>query len=206
MRAHWLNGRSSGPTLPSTRRDLLRLGAVGAGAAGLVGASATAGLIGSGAPTASAVPSSLGFTLLGPTRVYDSLVDGRPLGPEPVGEFGAFGLGLGLGNGGVPVTAVAVLMNVTVVNTTGAGYLAFVPGSAGDYQPGTFSHINWFGPGQIRANSVTVAVGGLGVRPGVAGTTHRPSGSGDDAGPYVTVHFEGTGVTDLVLDVPGYYQ
>ena len=55
-----------------------------------------------------------------------------------------------VGIGGVPSSATAVVANVTVVNTTGAGYLTVW--AAGSSQP-TTSNINW-SKGQVVPNMV----------------------------------------------------
>jgi hypothetical protein len=64
----------------------------------------------------------------------------------------------------------AVLVNVTLTETTGSGYVAVFP--AGTLWPGT-STVNWWGPGQSVANAITVMHGNnkLTLRAGV-GTTH----------------------------------
>ena len=55
-----------------------------------------------------------------------------------------------------PTTATSVVMNLTVTDTEGAGWLSAYP--AGFDWPGT-SSLNWSGPGQTVANSVTVGIG-----------------------------------------------
>ncbi len=55
----------------------------------------------------------------------------------------------------LPAGAAAALLNVTVTDTVGSGFLIVYP--AGTTRPGT-SNINWFGSGQTIANNATVAV------------------------------------------------
>jgi hypothetical protein len=180
MRPRWLYGREVPRSLAS-RREFLRLGALGAGAAaGLAGATATGGLLGASAAGATTL-TGLSFALQSPVRAYDSR-DGN--GPLATGGSRT----VGLGSAGVPTTAKAVLLNLTIVNTRGGGYLALV--SAAVAYPGGFSHINWYGPGQVVANNVTVGVPGQ-------------SGAGPQA---ITVYCEGGGATDFLIDVQGYYQ
>ena len=97
-----------------------------------------------------------GFTALSPARILDS----RPAGPQ----VGPYGVPWGpnqsrevtvAGVGGVPAGADAVVLNVTVTGTTGAGYLTIWP--AGQAQP-VASSLNW-APGQTIPNAVTVKVG-----------------------------------------------
>jgi len=57
---------------------------------------------------------------------------------------------------GVPSSAVGVVVNVTVHNTVGGGYLTIYP--AGASLPGT-SSINWSASGQSIANGITIGLG-----------------------------------------------
>ena len=87
----------------------------------------------------------------------------------------------------VPAGATAVLLNVTAVSPTGAGYLSIRPGDATGV-PAT-AGLN-FAPGDIVANSITVAVPTTGANAGKIGL------------------YYGTPVTgatmDVVVDVVGY--
>ncbi len=94
-----------------------------------------------------------GFTSVTPARVLDS----RP-GPGNVGGFSTpWGAGLSRdlvvgGVGGVPADADAVVLNVTVTNTTAGSYLAIWPQGAA--RP-TVSSLNWV-TGETIPNAVTV--------------------------------------------------
>jgi hypothetical protein len=127
-----------------------------------------------------------------PLRVYDSREGAGPAstaqGPIVPGQERVIDLTLGyLGQDATPVDAVpasatAAAFNITVVDTTGAGFLAVF--SADQQYSGT-SNINWSGPDQIVANyavSATSLAGSIRVRAG------------------------GTGVTNLLVDVSGYYR
>src|ERR1700693_3656068 len=85
-----------------------------------------------------------------PSRIYDSRNAGGALGPATVRNIPVLSLG------GVPATGVgAVVINVTVANTTGSSYLTVYP--AGFLRP-TASNLNWT-PGRTVANLVEVAIG-----------------------------------------------
>jgi hypothetical protein len=127
-----------------------------------------------------------------PLRVYDSRTG---TGPAASGEGPMVGnqertLDLTVGYIGastdlidaVPLSATAAAMNVTVVNTVGAGFLAVY--AAGLEYPGT-STINWSGPDQIVANFAIAATSLAGA---------------------ITVHAGGSGATNVVVDVTGYYR
>ena len=80
------------------------------------------------------------------------------------------------------VGAKSALVNLTITNTEGSGFLGLFP--SGTSWPGT-SSINWSGPNQIVANSVTVAV--------------SPEGS-------IDISCGGGGRTHVVVDLLGYYR
>ncbi|MCU1392875.1 MAG: N-acetylmuramoyl-L-alanine amidase [Ilumatobacteraceae bacterium] len=95
------------------------------------------------------IPAGIGYTAVTPTRVLDTRDTVRP------------------GNGattsvpvtsvpGAPAGATAVIMNVTDVNTSGAGYLTVWP--SGATQP-TTSNLNVDHAGQTRPNLVIVPIG-----------------------------------------------
>jgi hypothetical protein len=121
-----------------------------------------------------------GFTALAPQRILDS----RPatkVGPFATPWTAGVSRDVVVGGvAGVPVGADAVVLNVTVADTTGPSYLTIWP--AGEARP-TVSSLNW-SPGVTIANAVTVKVG---------------------AGGKVSV-FNGYGAADVVIDVAGYYQ
>ncbi|MCU1388439.1 MAG: hypothetical protein JWL72_1777, partial [Ilumatobacteraceae bacterium] len=81
----------------------------------------------------------------------------------------------------VPVGAVAIVGNLTVTNTVGAGFLAVVPGDA---TKAAGSSINWFGSDQNLANGFTVKIA---------------------ADRTVKVFCGGGNATDFIIDVSGYY-
>lgn len=81
----------------------------------------------------------------------------------------------------VPTGATAVVLNVTVANTTSAGYLTVVPDDGTD--PTASSTVNWSAAGTLLSNSATVALPADGA---VRVYNHQ-------------------GNTDAVLDVVGYY-
>ena len=80
------------------------------------------------------------------------------------------------------VGAKSALVNLTITNTEGSGFLGLFP--SGTPWPGT-STINWSGPNQIVANSATVAV--------------SPAGS-------IDIFCGGGGRTHVVVDLLGYYS
>ena len=110
------------------------------------------------------------FTPSAPTRICDT----RALSSSDVasgvsGQCANSGTALGPASGpiaiqvagiaGIPLTATAVVANVTVVSTTGAGYLT--AWAAGSTQP-TTSNINWAG-GETVPNMVTVTLSSSGA-------------------------------------------
>lgn len=127
-----------------------------------------------------------------PLRIYDSRRGQGPAstgaGPIAPGEERTIDLTVGYQGGSttpvdaVPLAATAAALNITVVDTVGSGFLAVF--SADQAYSGT-SNINWSGPDQIVANyavSATSLAGAVKVRAG------------------------GTGPTDLIIDVSGYYR
>jgi hypothetical protein len=61
------------------------------------------------------------------------------------------------GTGGIPETATAVVLNVTIDQAVGAGFVQVFP--TGNGTPGASSNLNVPGPGSTRPNLVTVPVG-----------------------------------------------
>lgn len=99
-----------------------------------------------------------GFVPLAPTRIQDS----RPNGPK-VGHWSTpWGPGVtrlvNVAAGGVPDDADAVVLNVTVTNTTAPSFLSVWP--SGLPKP-LVSSLNWV-PGQTVPNAVTTKLGILG--------------------------------------------
>lgn len=127
-----------------------------------------------------------------PLRVYDSRAGQGPAssaqGPMAPGEERTVDLTGGWSGqavdavDAVPAAATAAALNVTVVDTTGAGFLAVF--SADQSWSGT-SNVNWSGAGQIVANFVVAATSLAGA---------------------VRVRAGGTGGADVVIDVSGYYR
>lgn len=109
-----------------------------------------------------------------PFRTYDSREDAD--GPIEPGETYTVDLGE------VPDGTLAVVINLTVVNTEANGYLVVY--GQGRVKPGV-STINWFDDGQILANQVITTTGE----------------SDND----LLVHNGGSGSTDFIVDVYGYF-
>jgi hypothetical protein len=129
-----------------------------------------------GTATARAIiqPPSSAFTPTTPQRLLDTRVTGARLGPG-----GTQNLTVAGGATGAPAGATAVVLNVTVTNTTAASFLTTYP--AGTAQP-LASNLNWVG-GQTVPNLVTVPVGSAGQ----------------------VAFFNGFGSADLVVDLEGYF-
>jgi hypothetical protein len=116
----------------------------------------------------------------GPTRLLDTRV-GTGAPKAKIAANGYLSLQID-GAGGIPATGVtAVILNVTVTNTAGTGYVTAYP--AGGTLP-TASTVN-FVAGQTVPNLAVVPVGADGK---------------------VEFHNSSTGVTDLVADVFGYFS
>ncbi len=121
-----------------------------------------------------------GYNSLSPSRILDS----RPAGPQ-VGPYGTpWGAGQTrdvtvAGVAGVPADAEAVVLNVTVTDTTASSYLSLWP--AGESRP-LVSSLNWT-PGQTTPNAVTVK----------AGTSGKVS------------IYNLTGSVDVIADIVGYF-
>lgn len=93
-----------------------------------------------------------------PIRGYDS----RPGQPGPglktkmaAGETRTVGLSGALAG---RTSDVAVLANVTVTSTTGAGFLSMYSGASPDLEPPSFSSVNWTATGQTVGNNVQSAM------------------------------------------------
>ena len=130
------------------------------------------------------------FTPVEPTRVYDSrvpnplpgLLGGGQQRRLSVREGRDLTTGTVTEGGLVPVEATAVSYNVTITRTVGNGFLTVAPGDAAVAKAST---INWTESGQTIANAGIVQIDGDGA---------------------VTVFVgEGSGVTDFIIDVTGYY-
>jgi hypothetical protein len=141
-----------------------------------VGSPQTASLSGNGVP-----PPGGKYNPVTPTRILDTRY-----GPYPVGQSSAAPVGPGgtisvhVADGAtVPTNATAVVLNVTVTNTTSNGYLTVYP--TGGSQPPLASNLNW-AAGQTVPNLVEVQVGN---------------------GGQVTA-FNGFGNTDVIFDLEGW--
>jgi hypothetical protein len=114
------------------------------------------------------------YVPVAPVRIYDTRTGG-------IGSLGSGGAGardVQVTGSVVPANAVAVVLNVTVTNTTSAGYLTVFP--AGIPRP-TASSLNWTA-GQTVPNLVEVPIGAAGQ----------------------VSFFNAYGITDLILDLQGY--
>lgn len=140
-------------------------------------------------PTPPAPPPPQGlFTPIDPSRVYDS----RAAAPSPgrltsgdartisVADSRNLDSGAVLTADIVPSGARAVSCNLSVVATTGSGFLAVNPGGDSTVRAAA---VNWFGPGQILNNGIIVKL---------------------DAARRLTVVAGGGGSADFVVDVTGY--
>jgi hypothetical protein len=115
------------------------------------------------------------FTGITPARILDSRTTGGRFASNETRDLTI------LGAGGVPPTNVsAVVLNVTVTETTANGYLTVFP--SGTSKP-VASNLNW-APGVTIPNLVTVKVGGNGK---------------------ISIYEAGAGTAQVVVDVAGYY-
>jgi hypothetical protein len=99
------------------------------------------------------------FGYFGPsgTLTYSKFGPKRLLVSGQVAAGGTVNLTVAGGSTGVPAGAKAVVLNVTVFNTTGNGVLTVYPAAAGSTHPPT-SNVNWL-KGQAMPNLVIVPVG-----------------------------------------------
>ena len=122
-----------------------------------------------------------GFYSITPCRLADTRVTGQ--GPALVhGVSRSFGA---IGSCGIPATAKSLVLNVTVTQPTGTGYVVLY--AANTPVPGT-STVS-FSTGQTRANNATVAIGS--------------DGTGDFR---VRPNLTGSGTVHVILDVVGYFE
>jgi hypothetical protein len=122
--------------------------------------------------------SDVGFYTIAPCRLVDTRAAGQGAPALVVGVDRVFALG---SKCGLPSTATAVSFNITVTGTTGAGNLRLW--KAGTTMP-TVSAINW-SAGQTRANNAIIPLSAVGQ---------------------VAVRAQGSGVTDVILDVNGFFE
>ena len=122
-----------------------------------------------------AVTAAGGFNSLTPSRILDTRDAGGGLASGETRDLAI------LGYWGVPVSNVsAVVLNVTVTDTTSTGYLTVFPSATGR---STASNLNWT-PGLTIPNLVTVKVGSNGK---------------------VSLFQSGPGTAQVVVDVAGYF-
>jgi hypothetical protein len=116
-----------------------------------------------------------GFSAVTPARILDTRSGSGKLVANEARDLQITGAG------GVPASNVsAVVLNVTVTETTSTGYLTVYP--SGTARP-TASNLNWV-PGATIPNLVTVKVGGNGK---------------------VSMYQSGPGTAQVIVDVAGYY-
>jgi hypothetical protein len=133
-----------------------------------------------GARVAWAPPAATG-ALFSPSTPQPRALDTRLASPLP-GKFSSGDTKVLSLSDHIPAGAVAALVNLTITETEGAGFLGVFP--AGTEWPGT-SSINWSATGQNLANSVTV------VTP---------------ADRSIAITAGGGGRTHVVVDVAGYFH
>jgi hypothetical protein len=114
------------------------------------------------------------YNAVTPVRLLDTRIGGGPLGPGAVRSLTVAGV-----TPGAPAGATAVVLNVTVTDTTAPSYLTVYP--AGSSRP-VASNLNWVA-GETIPNLVTVQVG---------------------TGSAISI-FNGAGSTDVVVDLEGYF-
>ena len=118
------------------------------------------------------------YTPYGPTRLLDTRNGtGAPVAKVRPGESAKVQVG---GNGGIPADVTAVVLNVTVTDTTAAGYITAY--DDGDIRPDT-SNLNYTAHSTV-ANQVI-------VQPGADGAVDLYNG--------------GSGSVDLIADIAGYF-
>ena len=157
------------PVRDSSRRSFIRAATLGAGAVS-VGALA--------ASPAAAQTAAVGYVpLADPFRTYDSRND--PDGKIDAGETYVIDLS------GAPADTVAVMTNITVVDTESASNGYLVVWGQGRNRPGV-STINWFGNNQVLANMCAI-----------------PTGETDND---LLVHCGGSGATNFIIDIYGWFR
>jgi Cellulase (glycosyl hydrolase family 5)/IPT/TIG domain len=114
------------------------------------------------------------YTAVTPVRLLDTRNGGGALGPAAARSLTVAGV-----TPGAPPGATAVVLNVTVTNTTAPSYLTVYPAGS---SPPLASSLNWVA-GETIANLVTVQVGTASA---------------------ITI-FNGAGSTDVVVDLEGYF-
>lgn len=123
-----------------------------------------------------APPAPGSFTAVSPTRAVDTRITGGPIAAGATRSVQVTGIG------GVPASGVsAVVLNVTVTETTSGGYLTVYP--TGTSRP-LASNLNWSAGGTTVPNAVTVKVG---------------------TGGTVELYQSGPGTAQAIVDVEGWF-
>ena len=164
-----------------SRRQVMRA-AGPVGAMGVIGAATVEGAPPAGAQTPpGGIAGEPLIILRDPMRLVDTRVSRPGRGPGKLQPGQSMGVTVTSLDGSI---VTAAYLNVTVTGTVGAGYLV-VRGSdlSGERPLPSTSNINWSTSGQTLANLVLTSVGG-------------------ENG--VEVHCEGTGPTDVVVDLQAY--
>ena len=108
-----------------------------------------------------------------PVRVFDSRVESPLPGHR---KFDSETVHVNISHPGISDFAAAVLLNVTITETEGAGYLVvYASDFSGDSPEPATSNINWWTSGLTLANLAFTLVGaesGVAVRCGGGGRTH----------------------------------
>ncbi len=144
-------------------------GVAGAVSVGVTGPDGTSAAL----PSAYTYIAPAAYTPLTPARLLDTRNSGGPLGPGGSRSLTVAGVGP------VPAGATAVIVNVTVTDTTSTGFLTVYP--AGTPRP-LASNLNWV-PQETIANLVTVQIGAGGA----------------------ISFYNSVGSTDVVVDLQGYF-
>jgi hypothetical protein len=162
-------------SLGMTRSAVRFVSALGMTAAVITGVTVPVITADARAISAAALPktgTASAYTAQSPNRILDTRSTGQRL------TGGTLNLTVAGGTTTVPASAGAVVLNVTVTGTVGAGFLTIWP--AGTVMP-TASNLNW-AAGEVRPNLVTVQVGTSGQ-----------------------VSLFANSPTDVVVDEEGYY-
>jgi hypothetical protein len=174
-------------TTPLSRNDAHNVGEIEIDSAGNLWLCVHTGTPGTWRKLAGPVTAGSLHALSNPGRTYDS----RWPGGTPIAAGASRLLSMADSHditsgavritGMVPPGATAIAFNVSITDTTGAGFLSVAPGGASTILS---SSINWSGPGQSIANGLIVGL---------------------DASRQVKVFAGGTGSTNFLIDVSGYF-
>ncbi len=187
-----------------SRRAVLAMG-VAIPAVGILSQTAVSAAAPLAAAPRAVVAGSTRFVPVAPNRIADT----RPASQSGYAQFGFVSLNAQTirvrvaGVGGIPVGAVSAVLNITMTNPTGAGFVVAYP--AGAARPAEGSNINVERNGQTLANLVTVRLSASGE---IDLFCYRPADLVVDvAGAFVTVggsvsagRFVGLATSTRVLD------